>query len=299
MHKTNQYELTRRIIYLGLAVIALMVLAAGLSNLELRPGEILFAPSEQRSIEVAENTGEATITPYMIVSRQSGLALAAVIFLAISVYAAHRSKEVRAGLITILVFVGLYMGIISLYRAFYEPPEQEEYDVLQKPAEPERLPADLLDNPPDVTDWISILTTGGIILTIGAAAWFFWRNRDRFLNRKPPLEIITDEVGAALADLRAGADLKDAVMRCYYDMGQSLRKGMGLVRQEGMTPREFEAVLEKAGLPSPAVQQLTRLFERVRYGRQAASERDTLEAVDCLEAIIQAAQGQMKEPVQN
>jgi hypothetical protein len=61
-----------------------------------------------------------------------------------------------------------------------------------------------------------------------------------------------------------------------------------LQRQEAMTPREFELLLAGAGLRDDHIGQLTRLFERVRYGGAAASERDEQEARACLSAIVQA-----------
>jgi 2-iminoacetate synthase ThiH len=52
-----------------------------------------------------------------------------------------------------------------------------------------------------------------------------------------------------------------------------------------MTPHEFAQRLEKAGLPAHPVQQLTRLFERVRYGAFNPGKKDVDEAVACLNAI--------------
>jgi len=73
-------------------------------------------------------------------------------------------------------------------------------------------------------------------------------------------------------------------------MSQGLRKSMGIVRDEGMTPREFESALTDSGLPYNSVHRLTRLFESVRYGRHEATEGEIREAVDSLEEIIESSQ---------
>ena len=55
-----------------------------------------------------------------------------------------------------------------------------------------------------------------------------------------------------------------------------------------MTPREFEQVLGGLGLRDEHIQQLTRLFERVRYSAAAPGEREEREAEACLSAIVAA-----------
>jgi hypothetical protein len=91
--------------------------------------------------------------------------------------------------------------------------------------------------------------------------------------------------------LQDGADLKNAVVRCYLEMSRVVRERRGLQRQADMTPHEFQNELEKAGLPGEPVQQLTRLFEDVRYGDKAPGEREGQQAVACLQAIVAAARG--------
>jgi Domain of unknown function (DUF4129) len=63
-----------------------------------------------------------------------------------------------------------------------------------------------------------------------------------------------------------------------------------------MTAREFEALLEKRGVPSPPVHQLTRLFEMARYAAQAPGPAEEAQALDCLQAIAQYSR--KKEPGQ-
>ena len=57
-----------------------------------------------------------------------------------------------------------------------------------------------------------------------------------------------------------------------------------------MTPAEFARELIHAGLPGDAVQTLTRIFERVRYGGHGTGPNEIKEAVTCLTDILKACQ---------
>jgi hypothetical protein len=53
-----------------------------------------------------------------------------------------------------------------------------------------------------------------------------------------------------------------------------------------MTTREFENLLEIAGVPHNPIHQLTQLFEAVRYGNWQPNPIDEQKAIHCLEAIM-------------
>ncbi|MCB0018735.1 MAG: DUF4129 domain-containing protein [Anaerolineales bacterium] len=69
-----------------------------------------------------------------------------------------------------------------------------------------------------------------------------------------------------------------------------------MVRAEGMTPSEFASRLEGVGLPHREVVNLTRLFEAVRYGGHDFTAEEADDAVQCLAAIITAAQKSQSRP---
>ena len=92
----------------------------------------------------------------------------------------------------------------------------------------------------------------------------------------------------ALASLRAGANLRDVIIRCYAEMTETVYRERGISRDGSMTPREFERVLETRGLPSEAVRRLTRVFEEVRYGGAAPGPESETDALALLEEIASA-----------
>jgi hypothetical protein len=132
------------------------------------------------------------------------------------------------------------------------------------------------------------LTTLGLAVLVAAGLvgglWLVWRRRRPQVD---PRARLSEEARLAVDALEAGADLKDTVTRCYFEMGRVLSEQRGIRREEAMTPREFEHHLKRVGLPDRHVEQLTRLFERVRYGAKVADEREEREAVACLTAIIE------------
>ncbi|MDX1687935.1 MAG: DUF4129 domain-containing protein [Candidatus Promineifilaceae bacterium] len=286
---TNKQRL-KLLAYLSLGLVALVLLTAGMPNLELQTGGILMEPLQPTLIflEEGEATGEPVfVNPFNLASL---LALASLAFIAL--YSAYRWPEVRAALIVLLLFTGLILGMIYLYHTFGDPPAPPEEEVQRPPAvQEERLSQELLDNPPDWLDPITVVVTIVLLVAGAVIARFLWRHPWKQPDRGT-LEMVTAEAEAALDELRAGAAVRDAILRCYLEMNQGLRQRLGLVREEGMTPREFEEELTRAGLPHHAVQRLTRLFESVRYGRQSGTETDREEAIASLEAIIEYARAQ-------
>jgi hypothetical protein len=206
----------------------------------------------------------------------------------IILFAAIRWKQIRVALIVLVLFAGSILAMIYLYSLYGESPARgEEEESFLSTAPESRISPDLLENPPDWIDPISIAVTVGI--AAAAVGTIVLLVRKRWSEDRGTLDLIAAGAETALADIQAGGDLRDAVLRCYIEMSQGLRRSIGLIRQVGMTAREFESALTKAGLPNDSVHRLTRLFESVRYGQHEATEGEIREAVDCLQEIVDAA----------
>jgi len=125
------------------------------------------------------------------------------------------------------------------------------------------------------------------LLAIGflsGLSFLVWRG----LRRRPSLEEpempdLGGIVARAVMDLEKGGELSDVVLRCYRDMCGILGRKVALRKE--MTAREFAQKLQQAGVGEAEVLKLTDLFERVRYGRHAASPDERAEAVALLQAI--------------
>lgn len=92
--------------------------------------------------------------------------------------------------------------------------------------------------------------------------------------------------GQTLDRLDGGTDLDDEIRRSWYEMTLLLEPS----RPASTTPREFAARAADEGVNRNDVDELTRLFERVRYGGHDPTEADRRRAVAVLRQI-EAAHG--------
>lgn len=281
----------KRLWMLFLAVLAvgtLVALAAGFRDIELGPGQYL--PRYKDAEEIFYTESKPLTLPFLG-ELFAALSFLAVLLLPFSIIYLIISPSARK---YVLRGLGLLMPLIALFVLLRAQPEFFEQLQVQRgdnpPVfDPRFREVDFVVNPPTWLTWILTISVA-ILLAWGIVAivLYVWR------RTRPPesaLEQLAQEAREALDALHAGADLKDTVMRCYFEMNRVVREQKGLVREETMTPREFEAYLAEAGLPDQQVQKLTRLFEDVRYGARAAGGRDERQAVECLTAIVEACEG--------
>jgi len=102
------------------------------------------------------------------------------------------------------------------------------------------------------------------------------------------------EAETALDAITMGENPQNVVIRCYFQMIRTLEEERGIERSYSMTTREFEDWLESNGFPIAPVRQLTRLFEKVRYGAQLTVKDGEETAVESLKEIIQFCKSERK-----
>lgn len=266
------------------ATTAILLLISGLSSLDLDYAGLPL-PSPPR-----EDTGEGGSRPTGNVFQPAMRALFmvagallpfALIYFLISPDA--RTRVLRDLIALLIILVPLYL----LWRA--QPNAFGAIgDIRLAPAPSEDLPAAPDVGPaPEPAQWLIAAATVGIAL-LGAAGlvaigWAVWRRRQR---PSTPADELAQRAQDAIDAIQAGADLKDTVSRCYFEMMQVLKEERGIRRERAMTPREFEARLEEAGIPAAQVRRLTRLFEKVRYGDKQLGEQEERQAIVSLTAIV-------------
>jgi hypothetical protein len=283
------------VLLVSVSILAILVLSAAFHDLELsHVGRPLprFEKTEYVPPIVPEEQGSSFWFYLLIVLWLSSTLL----MLALVIYGII-SPETRKRTLRNLALVFCLLAVILLVNR----PDDAVEQLTDEPAgelplqevvaagNAEEAPSpgfDFAVDPPQWTVWglaylLALFLAAGIVAT----AWFIWR------HTHPPassLEQLAQEAQGALDALRAGADPKDTVLRCYLEMSRVLRKQRGIVRKQAMTAREFERSLGQAGLPDQQVQRLTRLFEGVRYGARMPEEREKSQAIECLTAIVEA-----------
>jgi hypothetical protein len=144
--------------------------------------------------------------------------------------------------------------------------------------------------------WVSLIVSFGVALIflalIVALTWLFFNTRpdEVPVEVDEPLTQLAGQAEAAIKALHQGQAINEVVLRCYVDMEQTLAITQGVQRRQTMTAREFEQQLIQLGLPAHPVQELTRLFETVRYGFYTPQTDDEARAINSLTAIVAACQ---------
>lgn len=281
-----------RFILLACAVGALVLLAGGLSNLTFSEGKPLpvgpifellspsgggaLSPGDADTFRIVMQIIIWVVIPLLIVmlvvSRSfrreffgrlgAGLALALLIYLFMSLFRNNEPRDMPAA-------PAQGLGDLAPGSAYGEP----------MPTAPA-----FVTNPPQ---WLLFTISFLIVALILFLIWKMWPRKLPEIVKVSPLDLLTDEAQNALDDLRAGADLRDTVLRCYAEMNRILRESRGVLRAEAMTAREFELQLSQVGFGDEHIARLTRLFERIRYGQESSNARDAAEAEACLEALVQ------------
>lgn len=285
-------SLLRRLILLAclLGVIVLLVLlVSGVHHLALLPGKPI--PNPLAVLERAPAGGSVQRSPgggseAWLVFAQSVLVVA---LLGVLIMAGVSRRFRRQLLILATVGIVLVFGLqwLPLPRMTLPEQPQPQGTTNQASGAPPEQP-----EIPDVhaPGWGAILIgiaaamlTAGLVLLFLLKVYPHWR-RSRGAGVLDELEASADE---AARRIRAGADPREAVLRCYKEMGEILSRRGRVVNRADFTPREFAARLRETGMADEHVDRLTTIFEDVRYGGRSG-EPFGREAAACLEAIRQS-----------
>ena len=278
------------LVLLGIAVAAMVVLSAGLARLELLPGQPY---SLGGSLEVRPDVltlppvGQVPVILRVLFVLVLLLTPVSIVYLIVSPRA---RKQVLRTVAFCVAFIFIIQLIRERLRSLNGEAELTSSDGSLPPGSFLTPPtAEFVASPPA---WLILAASLALALLIAlilaGVVWWVWLRRRRAANA---LEQLAQEAQEALEVLQAGGDLRDSVLRCYFEMNRVLREQRGITRPEPTTPREFEKQLEQAGLPGEHVRRLTRLFEDVRYGAKVSGEHEERQAIACLTAIVEHCRG--------
>lgn len=284
--------------FLGIAIVAIVLLAAGLPQFELRPGQPF--PFQ---ILIGQQSGDATGEPipaptlplpflnlWAMVFVVAFMILAA-LWIVTFILRPQARKRMLARLASYVIWFLMFYLIFNVIWQLdltggnegEEGSAGTELGELLNQGEEMPTPPVFIVDPPQ---WFIIVITLTILALLLGLAWYVWQRRSS--SEAQPVDKIVREAQQAIDEIHTGRELKDTVMRCYQEMSRVLGDRRGIERQKAMTPREFEEHLTKIGLRSEHIHRLTRLFEGVRYGAHVPGKREEREAVACLSAIVEA-----------
>jgi len=273
------------LVVFSLTILALVVLSAGLSQMEIRGGKFL---SRDSISELKSLLTEFTVYRELVLAV---ILIGALIIFVWSFLANKRSAEAprSKGKLALYIQILLWVAAILLVRRQIIKRQLDLTPLKMSPGADISMDQSIPAISSIVPEWFAFLSSLTLILVIGFLLWRFYQRGKRPAET---IELLALEAQTAIETLQAGDDLRNVILRCYYQMVQILRDQKGIVRKQTMTPREFEQCLIDSGLPGEPVGQLTQLFEAVRYGAKELGDKADLRAISCLDVIVKAGGGE-------
>lgn len=166
-------------------------------------------------------------------------------------------------------------------RPFFTEPEKTPPG-MGVPQEPDR-PFPTLEQV-HVPAWATFLFVLIVLCVLGVAifvVWRLWRAR----ARPTAVEEFADLTRRYAKELRSGAPVHETILRCYREMCHLLSERFHLEISRAMTAREFERRLAQIGVLEEHISRLSRLFEWARYSPARPTPEQEREALQLLEEI--------------
>lgn len=279
----------KALIFLGLTFGALLLLAAGLSSIPFEGvRHFTFRPPAAQGPGGALDRAAAQrlqIIFYMF--------LILYLLVILSLFLTREGRVRLMAFIVLFTVVSLCVYAVGSLLTEEEPPPGPAVARTSEllPEEPgvettvEVIPLDEMPLP-STPSWL--VTLVGVILPaalVGAVLGLLWLILRRRRAHSLP-EALAEHAQEAVDALEAGGDLSNVIIRCYAQMSKVLFDERSLMRHTAMTPREFEQMLLRVGLPAEPVHTLTRLFEEVRYGGISPDSASVEQALESLRAIV-------------
>ena len=261
-------------------VIALVLLAGSLSNLKLQAGAPFPGSSTSGStvtssaLQGAQNYGFPILRGIFAL-----LFLGLILSVPIRMIAFLRLKRLLQLVIAaVILFVLIMVLPPTLPGQPSLSPSDSSAAAIRPAAEYLTSP---LGRPPEGLVW-SVLA----VVVMGILGLIIWT----LIQPAVPgddSDRLQQEAENSLSELMQGrGDFKNVILRCYSQMTEVLRQDKAIERDGYMTAREFEQWLESKGIPPEPAQNLTDLFERVRYGQSPISDEEEQLGRQSLKEII-------------
>jgi Domain of unknown function (DUF4129) len=269
------------LLFLVGTLVAFILLTASLSNLDLQPGTP-FPGGIGSGNDVQSVSSPPPTQIYFIPLLRGIFALIFIVFLIDIAARLVALVNIKRILQLTLALVILLIIIYMLPRITPNPPAylSNRSSAITTPSTFD-YPVTPLGRPPRILIQLVII---GIVSGLGWLAFIVVKRRR---SSKKIEDDLLQEAEQAVNALKAGADLRNVILRCYFQMTRSLQEEQGIERDHTMTVQEFERWLGNLGFPSIPLRQLTSLFEKVRYGKQQTNNTDEKIALDSLNEIIQ------------
>ncbi len=279
--------------FLILTLASIFLLSGSLDNLVLQPGEkaVFTNETEQKSERVEESvSGDHTeVNPPVWIIYLFFLPLFYVLYKTTRKiqWGSPRDMDWKTLFLFTLLSFALVLLLSFLFLYWYS--DGQIGNTAMDFREPE-----LIFNPvfqTEISKWIIYLIAGILVASLLGIGWGIRKYLRRKDQSELPADMIIGKALETLSKISSGRDLKETIINCYKQMCLILSEIQGVDRKPTMTAGEFADQLAHLGFADEHITDLTRLFEKVRYGSSENRENETSQAVLCLEAIATQYRG--------
>ena len=267
------------LLYAAAAILGVAALASGISGVELRSGLRLGFTDLSSPLDP---TTDQSIDPPSEILRWLAAIVRFVFFallppsLLYLVVSPNARRRVLIQVLSLLLVSYLVLRISPSLRAAVPAPHSP-----QGPGAAGQAAATVLEGglPPR---WLVAGISSFIAVGLLAAGYWVVRRASKVSDPR------IGELRQALRALDRGqSDLESLIYQAYRTLCEVSGERRGIRRAQAMTPREYQAALERAALPSGPLARLTALFEKARYGREKLGQEDEQVATAALRSILQ------------
>lgn len=133
-----------------------------------------------------------------------------------------------------------------------------------------------ISEPPSFLIWIVGI---GFIVIVVMIFVVFLRRTNEVKKVADPLLLTVDKTLSLLND---GNNFQNVIFDCYSQMIEVMKEEFNINKDASVTANEFKELLIRRGLPVVPVNQITSLFEKIRYGSKSILPEDEKNAINCL-----------------
>jgi hypothetical protein len=289
-----------RLALFGSAIIAMLLLISGISQLELEPGVSFsriwaFLLGDFAGLPAGQVAGAPSGSGQALVDIMRVVFFITLVAFPLAVVLVLIDPEARKRVLRGILQVALLLAVFSAFAQNQAREREDVEDRLgnglgqgQEGEAAEPLTDEEYD-PTTIPSWLIWGASLGIGLVIAVTLIVVINQiRKSRAEEDVPLIEIARRAQTAIDEIGQGGDLRATILRCYAEMMRVVREERGVRRQSAVTAREFTDFLISANLPDQPVVRLTRLFEKARYSSSIPTPSDEQEAVASLQAIVDA-----------
>lgn len=267
------------------ALISLILLSGSLSNLKLHAGTP-FPSVDSYYADRQATTPQIQTYSFSALPRLFGLILQLlIIYVLLRLITFVNLKWLLPWLLRLILgLTALFILLLILSYLNFGKTGAPEWILDIAPSPSAGISTTPLERPPSALIWFVAI---GFTIAIGLLILKIFAKRAQRSQLEDPL---MQQAKNAMQALLAGKEFENIIIQCYLQMTNALQEEFGIERGYQMTTREFQDWLEFKGLPRIPVQNLTKLFEKVRYGKQHFDQLDQKIALDSLGEILQFAE---------